>query len=226
MDARSSDYVAALVKLQYFNLGLWEYLTHLDHDWRLVRSARPWRWPFTTWAYLICRNSILLSVTFSLTTIGDIPCTSGVIYLSYLFPLFLVVSASCLLGARTVAIWSRASWVIAVCATGLLTLLAVAIFYMSILHVEDVPKHPGGGYNYACVRLSLDDAFGARLSVTTNHVVNWTMFTLTFVGLWRHRRTRAIGLMRVLWAQSFALLALAMALDIPLLLLTWMEALS
>ncbi|KZV60583.1 hypothetical protein PENSPDRAFT_740255 [Peniophora sp. CONT] len=230
MDARSSEanaaYVVALVKLQYVNLGLyaWEYLTHLDHDWRLIRGTRPWRWPSTTWAYLICRITILLSVIFSITIIGDLPCTSVVAYLSHLFPLFLVVSASCLLAARTVAIWSRASWVIAVCATGLLFLLASEIFSMAILRVEDdVPKLPNVGYTHACVRLGPDHAIGVKVSLTVNHIVNWTMFSLTFVGLWRHRRPRAIGLIRVLWAQSLALLALAMTLDIPLLLMAWME---
>ncbi|KZV60580.1 hypothetical protein PENSPDRAFT_336422 [Peniophora sp. CONT] len=225
MDARSSDYVAALVKLQYFNLGLyaWEYLTHLDHDWRLVRGARPWRWPFTTWAYLICRNSILLSVIFSITTIGDLPCTSVIVYLSYIFPFFLVVSASCLLAARTIAIWSQVPWVIVICAAGLLALLAAAIFSMAILRVENVPKQLSGGYTYACVKLGPDHALGVKLSVTANHVVNWTLFSLMFLGLWRHRKARSVGLMRVIWTQSFVLLALAMTVDIPLLLLTWME---
>lgn len=27
----------------------WEYLSHLDHDRRLVRGVWPWRWPLTTW---------------------------------------------------------------------------------------------------------------------------------------------------------------------------------
>ncbi|VDC01537.1 unnamed protein product [Peniophora sp. CBMAI 1063] len=229
MDSGSSEanaaYVDALVKLQYTNLGLyaWEYLLHLDHDWQLVRGVWPWRWPLTTWAYLVCRNSILLSIIFSITTVGDLPCTSVFVYLSYIFPFLLVVSASSLLAIRTAAIWSRARWVIGTCVAGLLTLLGVAVFSMAIMKVENAPMNHNGRYTYACVKLGPDHALGVKLSITANHVVNWTMFTLTFTGLWRHRRARAVGLMRVLWAQSFALLALAMAVDIPLLCLTWME---
>lgn len=73
---------------------------------------------------------------------------------------------------------------------------------MAILRVsDDVPKLPNVGYTHACVRLGPDHAIGVKVSLTVNHIVNWTMFSLTFVGLWRHSRPRAIGLMRVLWAQ-------------------------
>ena len=59
--------LAALARLLYVNLGLygyalvlyvidrqlmypsWEYVMHLDHDWRLAWRTWPWRWPFTTW---------------------------------------------------------------------------------------------------------------------------------------------------------------------------------
>ncbi|VDC01536.1 unnamed protein product [Peniophora sp. CBMAI 1063] len=229
MDAKSgeanAEYVAAFLKLQYVNLGLyvWEYLTHLHHDWQLVRGAWPWRWPLTTWAYLTCRNSILLSTILSIITFGDLPCTSGVVYLSYLVPFPLVLSASYLLAVRTIAVWSRALWATAICAVSLLALLSIAVFSMVILCLDTVSQPSGTRYAYACVRLGSNHILGVKLSVIAIHVVNGVMFSLLFAGLRRHRTVRPVGLLRVVWKQSLALLALATILDIPILIMAWIR---
>ncbi|KZV68135.1 hypothetical protein PENSPDRAFT_754350 [Peniophora sp. CONT] len=223
-DEVTAKYAVAFDRLLFANLGLyaWEYITHLDHDWHLVRGAWPWQWPLTAWAYLICRNATLLSVITSATTVGNVPCDSIVVRLSYFFPYPLLLSAACLMAARAIAIWSRAPWVIVTTTLGLMAHLSVEIYATVVLHVGTV--YLPGNLAYACVDLGPKHGSGVKVAVTTNYVVDMFFLSIIFLGLWRHREARFAGLLRILWTQSFMLLLLAVVVTgIPLLILAWVD---
>ncbi|VDB87829.1 unnamed protein product [Peniophora sp. CBMAI 1063] len=216
--APSSVAQDAFLKLQWAFLGLvfWEHLTHMDHDWRLARNAPPWRWPLTTWAYLLSRYSMFLTIILSVSGVGAIPCNTAV-RLFFAFPYLFFVSSTYLIVARTVAIWARALWVVVVSCVGMTAQVAVAIYALAIFRA-DYQLLPGSTTSQ-CVPVELRSV---QSTASTNTGVDMIILAIMFTGLWRRPETRArgrAGLVRVLWAQGLTLLAIVFIAGIPLIVL-------
>ncbi|KZV73858.1 hypothetical protein PENSPDRAFT_250493 [Peniophora sp. CONT] len=204
-----------LPKLQWAYLGLcsWEYLTHLDHDWRLARSALPWRWPLTTWAYLLSRYSMLLTAILPISGLGTISC-NAVMRVFFVFPCVFYLSSTYLIVARTVAIWARALWILIIAGLGILTQLVVWVHALAIFQAADIllPGMP----TPICAPI---EGQSIQSTVITNAGVDMVVLALMFVGLWRRPETRAqgnVGLVHVLWTQGLVLLAVVFIAGIPL----------
>ncbi|KAI0279382.1 hypothetical protein BGY98DRAFT_1096205 [Russula aff. rugulosa BPL654] len=192
-------------------LYIWEFLTTVDYEWKVIRGRLPYRW--TIWIYSLARVAALLGVIFY-TVIMDITTEIDSLDVSAVF--FLCLSAtmsSLLIVLRTIAIWNQNKVVL---------VLAISIWVTNIaFHLQNVIT-----YRSVWVPAHLDcesvKTGPGLLAFYTTIISEMVLFLIVFAGLlvMRCRRGVTFGLTRLIWSQGVIWLILGCAADIPPLVLT------
>ncbi|KAH9962347.1 hypothetical protein BC827DRAFT_213687 [Russula dissimulans] len=95
-------------------LYIWEFFTHLDYEWSVIRGHRPYRW--TIWIYSTTRPATLLAVIIDLVALDMTAptncCKLWMIFQS-VFGYMALSFSSLLIVLRIIAIWNKNKFVVA-----------------------------------------------------------------------------------------------------------------
>ncbi|KZV74198.1 hypothetical protein PENSPDRAFT_226216 [Peniophora sp. CONT] len=208
MVATTTEYLS-VIKLQHIVCGvyIWEWVTSLGYELDFYTGRRPWRW--TLWVYLLCRYCVLGAVINLLVVLnapGQLACLTWAKF-QFLFTFTGVSLASLLIALRSIAIWGKHPLSFVLAGTSILAQLAVLV--RSIIVATAVWEVEAQD----CV---LPESARATLPVlATTFAVDLLLLLLMLSGLLRKRDARRFGIWRFLWAQGLLWLALAVAVELP-----------
>ncbi|VDB91568.1 unnamed protein product [Peniophora sp. CBMAI 1063] len=214
-EGQSSDAIAqqflAGQRFSYVLLGLvlWETGINLDYDWKLVRRQR-WPWPPATWAYLICRLSVLTFIVLA----GVHPNTDcGVkIRITYIPPYLVITSSSFLISLRTMAVWSYDLRIVTIAVVGWLIEFGVAVLTVVKVDPLRVEYTTSSGVLLHCANTTI---WFIVINLGVTFVYNALLLILAIAVLWRRRRASEHGLWRTLRIQGVIWLCACSAVLVP-----------
>jgi len=188
-------------------LYIWEFLTHLDYEWSVVKGHRPYRW--TIWIYSTVRFATFIAVIIYLlvvTITTPINCKAWIIslfafaYMSFSFSSLLIV-------LRIIAIWNKNTFVLVLAVGTWLTNVSVLIEGATQIRSEWVPRH------FTC---RLPNVESNKLAFTALLVTDVVLLFTMFIGLLRlrHRGGGKFALGHLLWKQGVIYLLVATIAEI------------
>ncbi|KAH9985083.1 hypothetical protein BJV77DRAFT_139391 [Russula vinacea] len=212
--AVSAQTLWGIVKLWHTinGLYLWEFFTTLDYEWRVIRGYLPYRW--TIWIYSTTRVAALVGVVLCLVSMDVATPVHCQVLMSFSAIIFYLsaTAASLLIVFRIIAIWNRNKFVVT---------LAIAVWGISAaFHIQSAARLRSirvPGQN-VCEPIKTESSV---LSFIPTIISDIALLLIMFVGLLVLRRHGGgtIGLSRLLWKQGVVWLALAVATEIPPLVL-------
>ncbi|KAI0281960.1 hypothetical protein BGY98DRAFT_1094571 [Russula aff. rugulosa BPL654] len=176
-------------------LYIWEFITTLDYEWKVIRGRLPYRW--TIWIYSLTRMAALVGVILCLVIVNittPINCQLLNVFSAACFCLS-ATTGSLLIVIRTIAIWNRNKVVMTLTTTMLS--INIALHLQSLMRFRSVwvPAH------FACETLK-DPSL---LSFIPAMISNMVLLLIVLAGLLAIRRCGG-GLTRLIWKQALALL--------------------
>ncbi|KAI0317317.1 hypothetical protein OF83DRAFT_152486 [Amylostereum chailletii] len=190
-----------------FGVIVWEFLTNLDFDWKILSGKRRPRWTF--WVYALCRVLPPVELSLMLTGVNDPHPANCQAFLvgGMSFGAAAFVCASLLMIVRTVAIWEKHYLVITVAAVVWLGNLANLIRTFTTLHAMRDPFLPG------CLFVDPSITLSAFVTILATELV---ILVMMFVGLQKRRMAgSSSGLWRRLYHQGLVWLILAIMTELP-----------
>ncbi|KAH9962366.1 hypothetical protein BC827DRAFT_1383527 [Russula dissimulans] len=211
-------------------LYIWEFITHLDYEWSIIRGHRPYRW--TIWIYSTARLATLLAVIVNLvlrdvTILTPTSCRIWMIF-QFVSPLFVDLLflirrhsvlpdlthfqvfaymtfslSSLLIVLRIIAIWNWNKFVMAFAVATWLTNASFLIEGTTQVRAEWVPDFPSD----SCGPINVK---GDKLWITAMLVTDVALLFTMIIGLLRlrHHGGGRFDLGRLLWKQVFIFLNL------------------
>ncbi|OBZ75312.1 hypothetical protein A0H81_04978 [Grifola frondosa] len=166
---------------------LWEWVTTLYFDWRLLSVGRAnWRWP--TLIYVISRLSLLVTVICKFITFNvknEVNC-NALARIVIAFGYFAMVLSSLLIALRmnVIAIWN---WKLPITFFVIITALVNTVFlFYGLIYDRGSIWNPIAG---ACVMLKTDRN---RLSIFVAFGTDVLMLIVMLIGIWVHRGTGSL----------------------------------
>lgn len=210
----SKDFITVVKMLHFIDgVKVWYFLSNLDFDWKLLNSRPTQRWP--SFVYLASRfTSIACVVSFlvGLNVTSRINCQAW-ISAAFVFPLLELELALILIVFRVVAIWECTFTIISLTTTALAVHSGVSFYMLTgIKSFWD----PGPNYN-GCV-VSAPRTRLLMMSITTIMLYAFLLVAM-LTGLLRYRQARSFRLWHVLQQQGWIWFALAVAAEVPTLIL-------
>jgi len=119
-------------------LYIWEFFTHFDYEWSVIRGHRPHR--LTIWIYSTVRLATLLAVIIELVTLViATPTNCEVLTMfQFIFAYMTLSLSSLLIILRIIAIWKKKRLVVAFLSAIWLTNASFFIYGKSISLPEDI----------------------------------------------------------------------------------------
>jgi len=202
-DVLASDF-SALVKLAHAVAGLyiWEFFTHLDYEWSVIRGHRPYRW--TIWLYSMTRFTTLTAGIIDLVimdTVTPLNCEVWTVF-EVVFAHTAFSISSLLILLRVIAIWNKNKFIVAFSATVWVADTAILIRGIIRTHSEWEPMRNG------CKSPNIESN---KLTIIAVLVSDVTLLVVMFIGLLRLRQRGGgrFGLGRLLWKQGIIYLFVA-----------------
>jgi len=200
----------AYVKL-YHALGglyIWEFLTTLDYEWRVIQGHQPYRW--TIWIYSFTRLSMLVAVITDIAALnktGQMNC-QALVTIVLIFGCMASVSSSLLIILRIVAIWNRNK---------------VIVSFATIIWVANISFVIYGIIQLRSAQISAKGACSTphyerdKLNVIFMAITDCFLLVVMVIGLLRMRIHGAgtFSLGQLLWKQGIIWLFLATAVYLP-----------
>jgi len=214
---RSKDFITVVKMLHFIDgVKVWYFISNLDFDWTLLRSRPTQKWP--SLIYLASRfTSIACVVTFliGLNITSRIDCQAW-ITTAFVFPLLELELALVLIVIRVVAIWKCTNTIISLTTTALIVHSGVSLCLLLGIHSF---YDPGPNYRGCVVYASRPRLL--MMSITTILLYAFLLVAM-LVGLLRYRPARSFRLWRMLQKQGWIWFALAVAAEVPtLILVAW-----
>jgi len=210
----SKDFIT-VVKLLHFIDGVkvWYFLSNLDFDWILLRSRPTQKWP--SMVYLASRFASIACVVSFLTGLNitaRINCQPW-ITTAFVFPLLELELALLLIVIRVIAIWECSNTIISLTTAALSVHSGVSLYLLSGIHsiYDPGPRYIGCVVYAPRPRLIM-------MSITTIVLYAFLLVAM-LLGLLRYRRARSFRLWHMLRRQGWIWFALAVAAELPTLLL-------
>ncbi|KAI0264756.1 hypothetical protein BC834DRAFT_882472 [Gloeopeniophorella convolvens] len=204
------------IKLEHVLAGIyiWEFFANLHYEWNFVTRKRKWLW--TLGVYITARVSTLLFTMMNLIGMDvtkPIDCQVWIVW-SLLFSAVALAAGSFLIVVRISAIWERKLSVMVLSMT--VWLMNIAFWIRDIVRARSVWNLQGGGCLY------LFTVHGRPLSVVTL-VTDTILLGTMLLGLWRKGELVKSGLWRLLWNQGLTWLTLAVLVEIPMIVMLYMN---
>jgi len=192
----------ALLKLNMTVDGLyiWEFVTTLYYEWRVIRGHRPYRW--TIWIYSLARLATLMAVIIDMMSVHtncQVWTTIG-----FIFAYLAFASSSLLIILRIVAFWNRNKVVVALSA--ILWSVTVSLLIYGIIQIR--PSLVSG----SC---SISHIENNKATIISMFTTDFILLVIMLVGLFRMgvRRVGTLDLGRLLWKQGVIWLLLATTIE-------------
>jgi len=232
VDFRDPDVLAldywAFAKLCHTVDGLymWEFVTTLGYEWRVIKGRQPYRW--TIWIYSLTRLATLMTVITNMIAIsiisqtncqvcGSEPCVnfptsppsinygSGVwVVLSAIFAAVTFASSALLFALRAIVIWNKNKGIIAaatiVCGVNILFLIQGVLG----IHSSWAAAPASGTCNIPDVEVNM-------ATIISMFITDFFLLVIMLVGLLRmhHRSASSLALGSLLWKEGFIWLFLS-----------------
>jgi len=202
-----SDYLA-FIKLCHTvdGLYLWEFVTTLNYEWRIIRGRYPYRW--TIWIYTITRLATLMAVISDLLLVNMAVTNCQVwVTLGFIFGNLAITFASLLIVLRNIAIWNKNKFV-----AGLAAGLWVANVSSVILGITRIRGKWTPSQNACIAYTSKNTKFSSIVTLCTDI----GLLLIMLVGLVRlcHPWGSGFRLGRLLWKQGITWLSLAIVAEL------------
>ncbi|KAI0318216.1 hypothetical protein OF83DRAFT_1171296 [Amylostereum chailletii] len=205
------DLTALTKSLHLFaGLAIWEFLTNVLFDWRILIGKRKRRWTF--WVYLLCRTSSVISACLVLRAIdatSNVGC-EAILVPGLLFAVAAFLSSSFLVLMRLIAIWDRNRWILMVGSVIWLVNFPVVVYDYTVVRGSFDPLIRG------CV---VTHSAGTLTAYVTFLVTEISLLSLMFAGLLRPSMPRSSSIWQTLYVQGWAWLLLALVAEVPTLVL-------
>ncbi|KAI0305173.1 hypothetical protein B0F90DRAFT_1815412 [Multifurca ochricompacta] len=214
--ARLAEVYLDFIKLGHVLAGLyiWEFVSNLHYEWAFIVGKRKWLW--TLGIYVTCRFSALLFTILNLIGMDasdPINCQVWIIW-SLVFASLALASGSFLIVVRISAIWERKTPVI---------LLATSIWLINVAFwIHDISRSLSVWNSFGGGCLDLFTSRGQPLSIVT-FLTDTILLTIMLVGLWRKGELQKSGLWRLLWTQGLTWLTLAVLVEIPMIVMLYLN---
>jgi len=203
------DYIA-LLKICHTLGGLyiWEFVTTLDYEWRVIQGHQPYRW--TIWIYSFTRLSTLAAVIGNITSLnitGQTNC-QALSTISFIFAYMTSVSSSLLIILRIIAIWNKNKVIVS-----LVTIIWVANISFIIYGIIQLRS----AWISAQRVCSIPDYESNKVTIIFMVITDCFLLTVMVIGLLRMRIHGAgtFSLGQLLWKQGIIWLLLATVADLP-----------
>ncbi|KZV76779.1 hypothetical protein PENSPDRAFT_343108 [Peniophora sp. CONT] len=202
-----------LAKILYacFGCATWEYFSHLDYEWDVLRGKRSYRW--TIWVYSACRLSMLLAfLLLIILTSGWVTHDCSAPYAAGMFFTYLTIAlASLLLILRIAAVWKRN--IIIMTVSIIVWLSCIALNIRDLTLVRALYSASVG----SCISF---DAYAFLPNAAGVLGSDALLLGLTLVGLLRMREDRKFGIARFLYRQGIVWLIVAVLVEVPVVILS------
>ncbi|KAH9962345.1 hypothetical protein BC827DRAFT_1197781 [Russula dissimulans] len=188
-------------------LYIWEFFTHLDYEWSVIRGHRPYRW--TIWLYSTTRFTTLMAGITDLVIIDmvtPINCKIWTVFEAVFAHTTFSIS-SLLILLRVIAIWNKNKFIVAFSATVWVANTALLIRGIVRTHSQWEP------IQNSC---KSPDIESNRLTFIAVLVSDVTLLVTMFIGLLRLRQRGGgrFGLGRLLWKQGIIYLFVATTAEV------------
>jgi len=189
-DIRANAVLSAAVSGIY----IWEFFTHLDYEWCVIKGRRPYRW--TIWIYSVDRLVTLMAVIIDLVilvTTTPINCEVWIVCLCAFGYMTFVIS-SLLIILRITVIWNKNKFVVAFSVAVWLINASFLIYGTTQIRDEWVPLA------FSCGAPNIKSN---KLAITAMPVTDLALLFIMLIGLLRlrHRGGGRFSLGRLLWKQ-------------------------
>ncbi|VDB92361.1 unnamed protein product [Peniophora sp. CBMAI 1063] len=194
-----------------FGCAIWEFASHLDYEWDILRGKRPFRW--TICLYSGCRLSMLLAFTFLiLITNGLVTSNCRGPYTAAMFFSYSTVSlASLLIILRISAIWQRQVLIMVVSCVAWLGGVVLNIRDLTLLQAT---------YNesfQSCISFDASKFAPNTIGILGTDTL---LLGLALTGLLRMKEERQYGVARFLYHQGIIWLGVAVLVEVPVVTLS------
>ncbi|KAI0318218.1 hypothetical protein OF83DRAFT_1117248 [Amylostereum chailletii] len=190
-------------------IASWEFIANASFDWERLTGQRRRRWTF--WVYFLGRISPVIALCFFISSdLAEPTQCEGFMVSGLLFVMISFVSSSFIILLRTIAIWESNRLILVVGAVIWLANFPITMYEFK--YVRGVPQPSVVG----CIISNTEHLLTDFVSFL---VTEFTLLTLTLVGLLRTHSTNSVGLWRTLYRQGWAWLFLSLLAEVPTVIL-------